>query len=78
MPPDRLRDMLRNQPFQPFRLYTPGGMHYDVAGPDWLLVMEGISVLGIPVRSGDGERVIMFANTHITHAEPLINGAPLA
>lgn len=78
MPPDQLRNELRKQPFQPFRLYTTGGMHYDVPSPEWMMVMGLVTVVGVPGRSGDGELVMTIDNAHITHVEPLINGAPLA
>lgn len=71
MAPEQLREMIRHQPFRPFRLYLSGGQSYDVAGPEWLLVTRRTTALGIPGEAGDGELVVLLDNLHITHTEPL-------
>jgi hypothetical protein len=67
----KLREQLRRQPFQPFRLYLSGGQSYVVAGPEWMIVTRRTTALGLPGASGDGERVMLLDNLHITHTEPV-------
>jgi len=71
MAPEQLRELLRRQPFQPFRIFMSGGQTYDVAGPEWMLVTLRTTALGIPGESRDGERVMLLDNLHITHTEPI-------
>lgn len=78
MSPDQLKTKLRERPFRPFRLYTTGGQHYDVPNPEWMLVLGQVTGVGVPGRSGDGELLVTIDNDHVTHLEPLIDGAPLA
>ncbi len=70
MAPDVIRELLRQTPFRPFRVFLSGGQSYTVVGPEWLMVTGPTSVLGIPGESADGDRVIMLDNRSITHTEP--------
>jgi len=38
MAPEELRDTLKQQPFEPFRLVKTDGVSYEVRHPDLLLV----------------------------------------
>lgn len=73
-----LRELLRRQPFQPFRFFTSGGQSYTVPSPGWMLVTTRTTALGVPGQAGDGERVLLFDNLHITHTEPIAAEAPPA
>jgi hypothetical protein len=70
MAPDELRQLLRANPFRPFRVYLAGGQSYVVAGPEWMMVTTLTSALGIPRESGDGDRILLLDNMSITHTEP--------
>ena len=48
MQPERLRELLRQKPFQPLRLHLRDGRVYDVRHPGLLLVFPTYAVLGIP------------------------------
>ncbi len=71
-----LRGLLQRTPFQPFRVFLSGGQTYSVAGPEWMLVTRRTTALGIPGESGDGERVLLLDNLHITHTEPIDAESP--
>jgi hypothetical protein len=65
----QLRQLLRDQPFRPFRLVMSDGTKHAVAGPEWMLVTSATTAIGIPGESGDGEVVAILANEHITSTE---------
>ena len=48
MRPDDILDMLRRQPFLPFRLYLSNGTTYDIRHPEIALVTRAAIVIGIP------------------------------
>lgn len=70
MAPDQLRQMLRIDPFRPFRIHLSGGASYDVTGPELLVVATRTSALAVPGRGGEDD-LVLLDNLHITHAEPL-------
>ena len=67
----QLRELLRNQPFRPFRLILSSGQTYDVPSPEWMLVTAATTAIGMPGVSGDGEIVSLLANEHIANVEYL-------
>jgi hypothetical protein len=73
MAPDELRDTLRRQPFQPFRLVMTDGMGYDIRHPDLLWVGRSTAHVGL-TRQPDQtlfERVIYVDLSHVVRLEPL-------
>jgi hypothetical protein len=70
MSPEPLRQLLRANPFRPFRVYLASGHSYTVASPEWMVVTALTSALGIPGEAGDGDRLILLDNMSITHTEP--------
>jgi hypothetical protein len=48
MQPERLRELLRQEPFQPFRLHLRDGRVFDVPHPRLMLVFRTYAILGIP------------------------------
>lgn len=66
-----LRHVLRRSPFRPFRLHITNGRTYDVLSPEWMLVYNLVSRVGVPGQVGDGDRLVDIDNWHITHLEPL-------
>lgn len=74
----QLRELLRQQPFRPFRLVLSNGRTYDIAGSEWMVVMGGTTVVGIPGAAGDGDVVSLIDNDHISNIEPLAPAEPRA
>jgi hypothetical protein len=72
MPPEQLRELLRRQPFVPFRLFISSGDHLDVPSPEGMMVTSRMTAVGIPGQSGDGDIVATIDNLHITHTLPLV------
>lgn len=68
---DTLREMLRRQPFRPFRLVMSSGRTFDVVSPEWMMIMDRVSAVAVPFESGDGEFITTVDNVQIAHAIPL-------
>ena len=68
---EELRSLLRQSPFVPFRVYMNSGHAYEVSSPEWMMVTEATTALGIPGKSGDGERLMLLSNINIRHTEPM-------
>ena len=72
MRPDDLRELLRRQPFRPFRLFVSDGATYDVIHPEMAhilratiqIILPASGILGIPV-----ERMVLVSFIHITRVE---------
>lgn len=77
MRPEDILELLRAQPFEPFRLYVSDGVSYDIRHPDMAIVQRSKVVVGVPGPAGpDGpmERAVNVALVHITRTEA-INGS---
>lgn len=73
MPPEELRDTLKHQPFEPFRIVLTDGEGYDVRHPDMLLVGKRSATVGLG-GSGDEpyyERTVKVDLLHISRIESL-------
>jgi len=73
MAPEELRDTLKQQPFEPFRIVLTDGQGYEVRHPDLLLVGKRSATVGL---AGDGsqpyyERTVKVDLLHISRIEPL-------
>ena len=78
MSPQELREMLRRQPFIPFRLHLSDGRHFVISRPELVFVGGSVTVIGI-VRNVTNEfwdEPVIVANRHITSLEPVIEGVP--
>ncbi|MFO0929227.1 MAG: hypothetical protein U0736_19755 [Gemmataceae bacterium] len=74
MSPETLREMLRQQPFVPFRIHTTDGRTFDVRHPEMVLVMSRTVVVGIYDTQKNAtfpERSETIALIHIVSLEPL-------
>lgn len=73
MNPQELRDTLRQQPFEPFRLVTTDGGGYDIRHPDLLWVGRSTAMVGLTGEAGQTfyERAVKIALLHIVRLEPL-------
>jgi hypothetical protein len=73
MVPEELRDALRRQPFQPFRLVMTDEMGYDIRHPDLLWVGLRTVQVGLTGQTGQTfyERSVYMDLAHVIRLEPL-------
>ena len=73
MVPEELRESLRQQPFEPFRLVLTDGVGYDIRHPDLLMVGARTAVVGLTGDPGQTffERSVKVDLAHISRLEPL-------
>ena len=74
MRPDDIRELLRQQPFEPFRLCLVDGSSYEIRHPDQIVVRRStLTVAGtiahLPKPLGD--RDVIVAILHISRLEPI-------
>jgi hypothetical protein len=73
MAPEELRDALRQQPFEPFRLVMTDGDGYEIRHPDLLLVGRRSATVGLTGQPGRTfyERTVKVDLLHVIRIEPL-------
>jgi hypothetical protein len=73
MSPMELRESLRQQPFEPFRIVLTDGGAYDVRHPDLLWVGQRSAYVGLTGEPGQTlfERAVKLDLLHITQIVPL-------
>jgi hypothetical protein len=73
MAPEELRDALRQQPFEPFRLVMTDGIGYEIPHPDLLMVGRRTAVVGVAGQPGQTfyERTVKVDLLHVIRIEPL-------
>jgi hypothetical protein len=71
--PEELRDAIRQQPFEPFRLVLTDGVGHDVRHPDLLWVGKRTAMVGLTGEPGQTfyERSVKVDLFHISRLEPL-------
>src|SRR5262245_35843747 len=77
MRPDDLRRLLRQRPFQRFRIHVTDGAGYEIRHPDMAIVTASTVVLGVPAPSQPddvAETFELVSLLHITRVEPLSAG----
>jgi hypothetical protein len=70
--PEDVRDLLRKQPFVPFRMYMSNGQHYDVSHPDVAIVTRGTIVVAKAAPGGAdaiGEGFHLASVLHINNID---------
>jgi hypothetical protein len=68
----QLRERLRQQPFQPFRVFISDGSSYEVRHPEFALVTQREITIALPPRTGDLPlRSVYLDPLHITRVEPI-------
>ena len=74
MSPAELLDTVRQQPFEPFRLYLSDGTFHDVRHPEMLIVGLRSSYLALPsqARPEFVDHLIKLDNLHVTKTVPLV------
>ncbi|MGA8348724.1 MAG: hypothetical protein WB773_13150 [Isosphaeraceae bacterium] len=73
MAPEDLRDLLRKQPFEPFRLVMTDGVGLDIRHPDLLWVGRRIAMVGLTGEPGQTffERAVQVDLLHVIRIETL-------
>src|SRR5438046_1853050 len=78
MSPEELRDTLRQQPFEPFRLVLTDGEGYDVRHPDLLWIGKRTAYVGLTGQPGQTffERAVKVDLLHVIRTVPLDAATP--
>jgi hypothetical protein len=74
MRPDDIRQLLRRQPFEPFRICVLDGTTYDVRDPDLIALGRSAVQIGFPAARLAVpllHREVLVALLHITRLEPI-------
>jgi hypothetical protein len=73
MAPEELRDALRHQPFEPFRIVVTDGAGFEIRHADLLLVGQRTATVGLTGQPGQTfyERTIKVDLLHVLRIEPL-------
>jgi hypothetical protein len=50
-----VRDLLAQRPFEPFRIVTSSGQHYDIPHSDFVFVTKRTLKIGTPKAEGDND-----------------------
>ena len=67
---ENIRDLLRREPFVPFRLVMTSGRQYDVVDPETTIILKSEVFVTFP----DGERWAHVPLLHIASVETIGNG----
>jgi hypothetical protein len=73
MSPQEIRDSLRQQPFEPFRLVMTDGVGYEIRHPDLLWVGQWTAMVGLTGQPCQtfSERAVKVDLAHFVRLEPL-------
>jgi hypothetical protein len=73
MAPEELRNAIRQQPFEPFRIVLTDGASFEITHPDLLLVGKRTAVVGLTGQPGQTfyERTVKVDLLPIIRIEPL-------
>jgi hypothetical protein len=72
MTAEELRDILRRQPFEPFRLVMTDGAAFDIRHPDLLWIGKRSAMVGLTGEPGQTfyERAVQVDLRHVIRLEP--------
>jgi hypothetical protein len=83
MSPEELRDSLKHEPFEPFRIIMTDGSGFDIRHPDLLWVGKRSAMIGLTGQAGQTfyERSVKVDLFHVMRLDPLEtpatgNGSP--
>lgn len=69
---DELREALREQPFEPFRMHLTNGLTYQVRHPEMaLLTPRSVHVVKLTKSGHSTNRVVQCDLIHVVAIEPL-------
>jgi hypothetical protein len=72
---DTIQELLSRHPFEPFRIVTSSGDHYDVRHPELVLRVKNGLYIGLGGKGSIAERAAFVSLLHISAAETNLNGA---
>jgi hypothetical protein len=78
MRPDDVIELVRRQPFTPFRIHVTGGQQYDIHHPDQVIVLRSRIVLPAATDGAIPERLDHIAHLHVVRLEELPNNPPVS
>lgn len=80
MSPSELRDSLRTQPFEPFRLVMSDGAGFEIRHPDLLLIGQFSAVVGLTGKPGQPfyERTVKVDLKRVIRLEPIESNPPVS
>jgi hypothetical protein len=66
-----IRERLTMRPFEPFRIVTSSGEHYDILHHDWVLLAKRTLAVGTPKTEGarDPDGLHLVSILHVTALE---------
>ncbi len=65
-----ISELLRREPFEPFRFHLPSGDAYDVRDPNSVALGQRLVFIADP----GSDRLVFFPYLHIAAIETLVNG----
>jgi len=71
MRPTDLTELVRKQPFAPFRIHITDGTTYDVRHPDQIIVLRSRAVLAVGGDNGVPEQLEHVSLLHVVRIEEL-------
>lgn len=73
MAPEELRDALKQQPFEPFRIVMSDGTPFEIAHPDLLMVGRRTATVGLAGQADHPfyERTVKIDLLHVIRIEPI-------
>ncbi len=80
MRPQDILELLRREPFEPFRLHLSDGAVFEIRHPELAMVGRSTVLVGIPAPQSTEpvfDRVVNCALVHITRTKA-IDGSPTA
>lgn len=70
MNPDEIRELLRREPFEPFRFHLTSGNTYEIRDPNSVALGNRRVFIAFP----KGDRLAFFPYLHIAAVETIVNG----
>jgi hypothetical protein len=72
MSADSFRQLIRQQPFQPFRVVMSSGEGYDVRHPEMIMVLQNRVLIGVDVEDDEAPaNYTICPLLHVAGIEPL-------
>jgi hypothetical protein len=73
MLPNELRETLKQQPFEPFRLVMTDGTGFEIRHPDLLWIGQWSAMVGLTKQPGQifYERAVKVDLAHVIRLEPI-------
>lgn len=79
MTTDGYRNLLRRQPFQPFRLVMSSGKSYEVRHPEMAWILKNDILVGVNVADdGYAQEFDICPLFHVASVEPIVPGSTTA